>query len=282
MKELKQLLQSLFVLLLFLMFSSYSVFCQTLENTNSDSTNYFLGANFGINDFHVKDEYLSPYTFRGVMFSTNLSFQAKLKNIIHEVDVFFSTGKPDSDKQPRDLSQKVGSISYSFFYKVNKLNVNGSPLDLYLGTGISSFVMNTDFVVNSEYGYGSFRDQSWYWSHSINFLFRGEYSFNKNQSMSIQLNVPFLQLVSRPANGHWADKDNLDVMTNSFLNAAKDGKMEFLTDHFVIHCVLEYKNKVNDNIFFRGSYRFNYVSSSEPLPMQTYMNDFLIGLDFML
>ena len=270
------------ILLIIILISTEFIFGQTLNCNKSNLTEYYLGANLGLNDFHSRDEYLSPNNYSGLIFSADILFHAKVKNILHEAEIYFSTGNPATTAQSTEIKQKIGSISYSFLYNFDQEKIYRSPLDVYLGAGVSSFVMNTDYFLNSDYGLGQYTDQSWYWSHSINLLLAGVYSINEKNSLTMHLSIPLVSLISRPSNGHWMDQKNLNIINNSFFNAAKGGNLEFFTDNFVIQGLIQFSQKVSDKLSFNGTYRFNFVSSNEPLAMRTYMNTFMAGIEFAL
>ena len=252
--------------------------CQTEQTLQSEQTQYSVGVGLGINDFHIKDEYVSPYPFRGGLFSSFLNFQARSGNNRHEVDIYFSTGRTNPEKQTFKSIEKMGSLSYSFMHQFGKWDVAGSPLGLFFGAGISSFAINSDLTTYSKLGEGSFHDHAWYWSHSFNIYASSNYILSESQTISFTLNLPFFEMVSRPENGHWMSSNNYNVMYNSFFNAVKGSKGEFLWDNFVVHCGITYSQKLNDRIALQGTYGFNYTSSDRPLQMGMYMNNLLIGI----
>ncbi|MEW6194984.1 MAG: hypothetical protein AB1521_07510 [Bacteroidota bacterium] len=278
-------LQLKLILIIFLLvfFSLRVTECQTSDSPiETDTTKYLLGGAIGLNDFHIKDEYLSPYPFGGIMFSSKLLFEAESESGKHALETYFSTGKIDSDEQPRNVTPTIVSLSYSYTHVIDNWEIAERSFKFSLGAGISSFVMNTDFVTESQAGVGEYYDQSWYWSHSLNFLAGGDYALSENKILSAQLVLPFFRIVSRPYNGHWNNPKNSEIISDNFLNAALDGRREFFWDNFVLYCAVEYKQKLKENIYLHGGYRFNFVSSGSPLPMNSYMNNFLIGFDFSL
>ena len=64
---------------------------------------------------------------------------------------------------------------------------------------------------------------------------------------------------------------------HNFINAAKQGKPEFLWDNFVLHAELKYRQRLSRRFSLSAGYSFVYVSSDRPLPMGMYMNDFVVG-----
>lgn len=270
------------VALFLLMFvASGILICQNEEPASSGSVVHSLGVSVGVNDFHLKDEYLSPSIFAGGMFSTEILYQVKSKQIKHAVDFYFSTGHINSDVQPRDVTPYIGSASYSFFHTLQTWTIAEHPLEIYIGTGLSSFFAYTDFVAEDRAADYRYYDQSWYWSHSLDLHFLGEYQFDVNRSLLIKLTTPIVRLVSRPENGHEFNEKNMRII-NSFFNAAKGGKPELFWENPAVLCELEYRGRITDRAEFRGAYSFTYISSDRPLSMGMYWNNFMVGISWLL
>ena len=239
-----------------------------------------LGLSAGINDFHARDKYLSPYIFAGTMFTSRLSYQLKTERYRHAFDISYSSGNPNSDIQPRSVSEKIGSLSYSITRTFDAEQIAGNPFEMSLGAGISLFGANTNFnSVDETYQY-TFYDWSWYMSHSLNILFRCEYHILEHNSFSLQFTMPAVRLVSRPENGHYFNDDNVKVNSN-FWNAAVQGKPDYFWENLVLFCEAGYRQHLGVNFDIQAYYLINYISSDRPLLLQMYMNQFTVGIDWM-
>ncbi len=274
-----------FIFKLFLIMGNTAIcfngICQSDMGTKTFPSKYFIGGEIGINDFHMKDEYLSPLPCNAMMFSSKISFGARLGNAKHYVELYYSHGSPSPDNQDFNITENQGALSYSFLQNIHKLKLMDLPLNLFLGGGISSFVMNSDLMTDSKEGLGYYTDQSWYWSHALNINAEGEYLLSENKTLSVQFQVPFFKIVTRPSNGHWLGTKNQKVL-NNFLNAAGGGKGEFFWKNFIILYKIEYMQILNEHLALKGSYRFNYTSSNTPFSMGMYMNNLSIGIDWRL
>jgi hypothetical protein len=272
MKTMLVLLSLLFCLPAFSQNEQSPVQQQVLNNS--------LGFSAGVGDFHSRDHYLSPYIFSGTMFTSRLSYQLKTERYLHTIDIVYSTGHPDSDIQPRSVSEKIGSLSYSITCTVDVEQVVGNPFVMSLGAGISLFAANTNFNAVDESSQYTFYDWSWYMSHSLNILFRCEYQFPERSCFSFQFTMPAIRLVSRPENGHYFNDENVKV-NNNFWNATVQGKPDYFWKNIVLFCEAGYKRHLGENFDIRATYQFNYVSSDRPLLLQMYMNQFTVGLDWL-
>jgi hypothetical protein len=257
------------------------VLCQSAQSSASQPENskHSIGASIGINDFHLKDEYLSPYVFRGRMFSSGLAYQLKLNQSRHGIDAFFSIGSIDSDLQPRDVTQYVAYLSYSFVRALHNSEIAGRPLEFSLGTGISTFMIANEFVLKDVYV-----DHSWYWAHSLNLHLRCDYQLATRKSLALQLMTPAFRLVSRPVHGHYMVKGNEFEGKLDFLkNAPTQVESEFLWENLVLFSEIEFRQRLGNRFNLRFTYWFGYASSDKPIniSMGMYMNHFLIGVDWL-
>lgn len=256
---------------------SLSVFCQEKQQRKESVPS--IRFSIGVNDFHFRDEYLSPHTFSKAMFISGLSYELRTQQRLHSFNLTYSYGHPNSDIQPRDVTENIGSLAYSFLREIASKQIAGNPIDLMVGAGVSAFIAKTTFIAeDKQYSY-EFFDQSWYCSNSLNLLFRSEYQLSKQNGISFQFTLPVFSLVSRPENGHSFNPDNAKVI-NNFLNSEVQGKPEFLWDNIALAFDLGYKQQLGNCCNLTLDYMFNYATSDRPLRLQMYMNRVLVGFEF--
>ncbi len=236
-----------------------------------------LGVTVGFNDVHQKDKFLSPVVFSNVFYAVGVSFESKTLTNRHALEASFGSGPLNSDIQPREAFAYIGQVSYAYTHIVDTWDMGGNPFELSLGAGLSTFVTNTDFNVTDKLYNVTTYDQSWYWAHAVNVLLRGEYSPGAENSISFQLTMPLAQLVSRPGTGHSFNNRNAEVHEN-FLNAATQGKLDFLWDNVTILGECEYRHRIIEHLAVRGIYSFRYVSSDRPVNFGMYMNTVVVGI----
>jgi hypothetical protein len=240
-----------------------------------------LGISLGVDDFHFRDEYLSPHIFSKSLFSTQLSYQIRAKRYLHNIEVDFSTGHPNSDIQPRNVTENIGSIAYAVSRVIDVEQIAGKPLELSVGAGVSTFIVSTDFVAEDKrYSY-EWNEQSWYCSNSLGIHTGGNYQVSDKTWFSMQFVLPFLSLVSRPENGHSFNAENAKVIDH-FLNVEAQGKPEFFWDNAALSCELGYKQKLGNRCHLKLNYLFNYATSNRPAHLQMFMNRFMAGFELLL
>lgn len=245
--------------------------------SRSESSENDLALRIGISDFHVRDQYLSPFSYRGRLFSSRIFYQLKLERTRHEVDFGFSTGHIESDALSREATQYVGHVSYSFVSSLHSWDVGDRQLELLIGPGLSTFFVTTDILTPESITWYGPTDKSWYWSHALDLHLMGELRLADRKNVLVKLGTPLFRLVSRPDFSHNFSTRNIEVRDN-FLNAAKGGRSEFFWSNFVLLCEVEYRQRLNDHFDIHGTYSFGYSSSDWPLSMGMYMNSFLAGI----
>ncbi len=271
----------LFIVFIITISSSGNTFGQEFANTISAKKNKknFLSASVGINDFHLRDEYLSPYSYNGSLFSSAIKYKLKFTKSEHIVNIGFSTGDIDSDSRSLNASQYFGAASYSFYYSLNRFEIHKQQMEIFIGTGLSTSFIKTDIVTPESITWYGSNDITWYWSYDINFHLKSDYGFSSRDNVSVQLSMPLVSWVSRPDYGHNFSKRNIEV-SNDFLNAASGAKQQFLWDNFTLLIGFEYTHLIYETLSLKGNYYFVYASDSAPLDMKMYMNSFLAGVQW--
>ena len=260
-------------LLLLLLICTTGVFSQNEQLPRQSKKGFIqsLGFSVGVNDFHLLDQYLSPYIFTKTFISSQVTYQLKTVRYQHTIDFSYCSGHPNSTVQPRDVTQKIGTLSYSLLRVIGEKQMKGNPIELSLGGGVSSLIANTNFIAIDKQNSYQYFDQSWYCSNSINLLLRSEYLSSERNSFSLQFTQPLFLIVSRPQNGHGFNQQNAKVIHN-FPRVLTQGKPEFIWNNIVIASLIGYKHQLSNRCNLNVNYLFNYVTSDRPVALQMYMN----------
>ena len=240
--------------------------------TFNENFNNTLTLNIGVNDFHIKDERISPLIFRGILFSSYTSYKYRDNKFTHDVETFISLGKIFSTFNQNLVEQFAGCISYSLLHQIYNVDYANSNINLNLGAGIKSFV-SYENTLDPNYFILSGED-SWYWSHSLNLIFSGVYNIVNKHSINFQLSSPFIRTVSRP---DFSQNQLYYEVESNHLKAAKYGDIEFLWNDFVIFSNLSYVYNQSKHIGLNISYNFYYASTHKTQFMGLYSNNFLLG-----
>jgi hypothetical protein len=267
------------ILLLLSLLLNFPSFCQE-EQPAEQKPVHSLGIGIGANDFHFRDEYLSPHIFSKTMFSSRFSFQYQAKLYLHSIDLSYSYGHPNSAVQPRNVKENIGSVAYAISRVIDVEHIAGKPLKLSLGAGISTFIVSTDFVAEDKrYSY-EWNEQSWYCSNSVNLHLKSEYQFSKKTCFFMQFTLPVFLLVSRPETGHTFNTENEKVIDH-FLNVEVQGKPELFWKNVAFGWEFVYNQQLGSRCNLKLNYLFNYVTTNRPAYLQMYMNHFMVGIEFL-
>ncbi len=273
----------LFICFLVLVFAS-PIFSQNDSLTSLQESTSSLGLKAGINDFHLRDKYLSPYIYNSVIFVSEISYQLKKKKSGHTVQLLFSTGKITSDNQAGHISPYIGYISYAYTHAVDSWNVFGKPLQFNIGAGLSSYFEYLTLQTESKTSNSIYYDDSWYVSHAVNLHLFGEFKLGERKYFSLLITSPIVRLVTRPGNGHYLNQNNMEIIDENKLKALSGGKLEFLWNSLALITEIKFQTPINDQFNFHTTYMFGYASSNEPaslLSLGMYMNNFLVGVDWL-
>lgn len=261
------------------------IFSQNDSMLLSERSTSSISLRLGFNDFHIKDKYISPYIFNGITYTSEIAYQFKNESNRHNIQLLFSTGKINSDIQTRNATSYIGYIAYTFTHKIKSWNIAGNRFNFHIGTGLSTYfeylTLNSEDIATNSNSY----DDSWYVSHSINLNLYGEYELGERNILSILITSPVIRLVTRPANGHYFNLDNTEVIENNKLKVLTGGKLEFVWNNLEFITLIEYQAPLSERFNFHTAYMFGYAASDKPadlLSANMYMNNFLVGVDWLL
>lgn len=115
----------------------------------------------------------------------------------------------------------------------------------------------------------------------MNIQLRAEHQLSERNTVSVKASIPMFSIVSRPDYAHYRSVRNAEV-NESFLRAATRGKSQFLWGNFVVLFDIGWTQRIGEHVDLRGAYGFNYASSDTPFGMKMYMNNFVLGIDWLL
>ena len=235
-----------------------------------------LGVAVGTGDFHQRDDYVAPVTFHGAILSTSALFERRSGRTLVGVEGHFGLGHTNSSLLPRDVHQHVAQLSFAVLHELTSVQPPAHGLALFAGGGVSTFGGITDVVARDATTGYSYRDWSYYWSHSVDVAVRAELSASR-RTLAVRVTAPVFRLVARPNNGKDFNGDNAWV-SRSWPRALTRGRPEYAWDRPVLFAQTELRQSLGGRLQFRAAYDFTYASSDRPLPLGMYMNRFLVGM----
>lgn len=236
-----------------------------------------LGVTLSLTSVHMKDEYLSPLIYRGWIPSAAVSAWRSAASSRQELYLSFGVGHIDSHTLPRDVSEHLGELTYTYMRAVGTATAAGARTAIFVGGGVSSTMSFTDFdATDPSSGYTYF-DRSWYWSHALNVEAEAEYRAGGRGRLVAHFSAPVVRLVSRPKNGHDFNASNARVI-HGVLNAARPGPAVGLWQDPAMACRLAYRQRLGTRGSLEVGYAFAYATSSTPMALHMYTEGFHVGL----
>jgi hypothetical protein len=236
----------------------------------------------GVNDFHLRDKYLSREAYSDLMFTARISFQILGEAGIHRIDGSYSAGTIPAGAYDGEIDEDGASLSYSYGQRLGVVPVFGNPLRISLGGSISTWMANWDMRLNDPATGTHTFEKGWYWSHALSMIARADYRPGAGSDLSLLLTLPVVGLVSRPENGHWLSPRNQDVTQNIMVAAEPDG-VEYLWNSAPLSVEVQYRHMISASFALTGTYLFTFGWSDNPdesLSMGLYTNQLLLGLSW--
>jgi len=257
------------------MISGSTVFSQ-IQNSSlkvNEKLKNSLGVSFGLSDFHVRDELVSPLSYRGTGITGCLEYIRQGKKNLHFVELtayydFLETTYSRYEAQ----NGRIG-IRYSYLQQISNLNFLKNDLKTYFGGGIYSFLNISDykeFISNI-----GILTTSWYLSHSAELSLLMDYSMGSSSTLFFQVYFPLVSNVSRPS------YTSYDVESHKVGIDKLFGEMEPFWKNFTVQLKAGYNYFFNNWLNVFAQYSFQYSSYYEPRNIGLYMNNFRAGLHFL-
>jgi len=222
-----------------------------------DSLKYSgISLSVGVNKLSNRDEFQSPYTYKGSNLLVNFIYtRAKAKGK-HVVDVTYSGGHIKSVISPTADNQLfLFYYDYLFNLRVKYTDEKFRPS---LGIGVHSLLSNTNYLPEIESPV-SYLSGGAFLTFSGNILYR----LNKKNSVWVQAGLPVFGFVYRP-----------DFETNGKTLT----KTTVLGKGNLFSVKVEYDYKLSSKLCLTASYHYNYFTFAEPRPVSILTNSLLIGL----
>jgi len=222
-----------------------------------DSLKYSaLSLNIGLNKLSNKDEFQSPYTYKGTNLLLNFMYTSARKKGEHIVDVTYSGGQIKSVVSPNADNQL-----FLFYYDYLFNLTSKKPDEKFrpsLGFGVHSLLSNTNYLPDVE-GPTSYLSGGAFLTFSGNILYR----LNKKSSVRVQAGLPVFGFVYRP---------DFEINGKTLTKATVLGKGNL----FSVKVAYDYK--LSSKLCLTAAYNYNYFSFDEPRPIAILINAFSVGL----
>ncbi len=224
----------------------------------------------GADNFHIKDEYISPLIYRGTVFSVAALYRVAGETTRQTIEADFSTGTLTSAPRQFDAQHYIGALSYTVLFRLHETEAFGLPVGFFGGGGIGSTFWISDYSTPATLQPNGRGDG--YLVHGVALAARAEAGLGSGRLLALQASSPVLRLVSRPEYGVVSNR------SDDYLYALEHPYTEYFWENPVVQFQAEYSQPVSDSFDFDAVYRFGFNRCDEPLPMSAFSNTFVAGM----
>ena len=222
-----------------------------------DSLKYSaISLSIGLNKLSNKDEFQSPYTYKGTNLLLNFMYTRASKKGQHIIDVTYSGGQIKSVVSP-PADNQLFLFNYDYLFNLSAKKPDDKFIPS-LGIGVHSLFSNTNYLPDVE-GPISYLSGGAFLTFSGNILYR----LNKKSSIRVQAGLPVFGVVYRP---------DFEINGKTLTKTTALGKGNLFS------VKLEYDYKLSSKLYLTAAYNYNYFSFDEPRPITILTNGLLVGL----
>ncbi|KUO60586.1 hypothetical protein APF79_02045 [bacterium BRH_c32] len=257
------------IVVLFFLFLSSSFAQKEVKN--------FIGGNFGISDFHLKDIHASPLIYSGTNSTPSFQYFYNEEISRHYFEATYSFNPLTTLSDNLNTSTDIIRFRYSYVHSSTDFDFLEMKFSLFGGGSVGTFLSLSNYYQDQQIILPRIKImKSWYWSHSLDISLQLIHELQPRQFFSLQLFIPLLSNVSRPQYSPSADFNypELDWKLKMF------GKTKFIIDNFSVNTILTFQSPLYLNFNYQLSYEFFYSTYSEPKEVSMFMNSFRAGLFF--
>jgi len=222
-----------------------------------DSLKYSaISLSIGLNNLSNKDEFQSPYTYKGTNLLLNFMYTRARRKGQHTVDFSYSGGQIKSVVSP-DADNQLYLFYYDYLFNLSAKKPD-EKFRPSLGFGVHSLFSNTNYLPDVE-GPISYLSGGAFLTLSGNILYR----LNKKNSIRVQAGLPVFGFVYRP---------DFEINGKTLTKTTVLGKGNLFSFK------VAYDYKLSSKLYLTASYSYNYFNFDEPRPITILTNGLLLGL----
>jgi hypothetical protein len=225
------------------------------QNIRAYST---LSLKVGAGQSLTKDEFQSPYTYKGLNPVIHASYERIKTRGQHNLDLSYSSGQIKSVVSPR-ANQKLMSLNYDYFFNTKARKIN-QRLYTSAGMGLHTFLSSVNYLPSIEQSLNNY-SANLYLTLSV----RALYKFSNKSQIKVQVELPTVGVVYRP---------------DFEINGKTLTKITTLNEKFLISTILGYEFTLSSKVNLTADYYFKYFAVDEPLPLVNIQNGLSLGVKY--
>lgn len=241
-----------------------------------------IGFHLGFAHYETRDNLVSPFIYSGNKIPIQLYYKYEgLKNY-HCVNISYNKGQIKNSLN-NWANEWAAGISYGYHrFTLSFLNNNGK---LFIGGVFNNYLSLKNYNFRSYNPYLNYYSDviTWELISSISISSLGEYQFNKENKIALQIILPVIANVIRPSYSI-LPPDNIlrlkDPRKPSFSDIINAENMVTINNYFLINFLLSYEINLSEHFNLKWNYSFKYYRITNPLKTNSVVNEF--GVDILL
>jgi len=221
--------------------------------TNPDTSTLYLSA--AVNYLKIKDQFQSPYTFKGVEMMFHLAHVRFTDKNLQMLNFGFSKGKISPVISP-DAKNSLIFLNYALMYRVPELP---STLSVSYGGGLAGMLTGSTYLPEIEQP-----DRFVTAYANLDAAARVSYTLNEKSRIGLNIRVPLIGLAYRP--NFEADGRDYIGMNSIITNPGISG-------------ILEYEYRIGPYYGLMFKYIYNYYTFPDPRMFALMQNAFTAGFN---
>jgi hypothetical protein len=247
----------------------------SLINNKDDLTNN-IGISIGIIDFHMRDELGAPLTFGGIGIASDIQYMHKGKKDRHIIELTMNYDELGCTYDEYVVFNGTGSLRYNYLREVLKFGSDKNKYSFFVGGGLRSFINLSQYSENYVPGLiTTTMAYTWYVAHTAEVSLLFDYNRSPSNEFAFQLFIPVIMLVSRPP--YSIDESS----SGTIMHANIMGTGSFFWENPSLQFKAAYEHKISHWCWLYANYSFQYSSFDNPRTFEMYMNNLLVGVDFL-
>lgn len=226
------------------------------EGQSQDTLKSVLSIGMGINDLRNKDDFQSPYTYKGSNVMFHGAFSSFRKKGNHSIAAVYSPGEMRSVVSP-DARNQLLQVNYEYLRYLNQYD-RSHRLTVSVGPGIHTLVSSTNYLPRIERPVNYFTGAA-YLTLNGNVRFQ----LSRKDVFILSASLPLVGVVHRP---------DFEINGKTLTKATAFG------NNGLYNLSLEYHRQLTKKICVSLTYRYSYFNFSQPRPITILQNGLSIGV----
>jgi hypothetical protein len=212
--------------------------------------------NIGLNKVANKDEFQSPYTYKGANLFINAAYKRITKSRHQIIDLSYSVGSVESVVSP-EADNKMILLDYDYLFDLSTKTAPGK-VSPSLGFGLHTMLSSTNYLPGIEAPKSYSTGSAWL-TLSGDVLYR----LNRRSYLELQFGLGAIGVAYRP---------DFEINGKTLM------KITTIGESYLFSTRLTYNYRIASKLYLTAVYSYCYFTFDRPQPITILQNGLLAGL----